>query len=80
MGGWEGGVGVGKKPKTGYTIHWNRNKVVVSSMKHRNSHSVHACHAKMVVGSSLIPRTALLVFPHPAVDRHEFTVSKKCCA
>ena len=43
------------------------------------------CQAKTVVGSSLTPHAhaALLVHPssttYPAVDRHEFIVSEKCC-
>ena len=41
------------------------------------------CQDKTVVGSSLTPHAALLVRPsgtiHPAVDRHEFTWSDKCC-
>ena len=41
------------------------------------------CQDKTVVGNSLTPPVALLVRPsgtiHPAVDRHEFTWSDKCC-
>ena len=33
-------VGVGGKPKAGYTIHGHRDRAIVSSVKHRNSHSV----------------------------------------
>ena len=40
------------------------------------------CQNKTVVGSSLTPHAALLVYPsgtiHPAVDHHEFTWSDKC--
>ena len=43
----------------------------------------YTCQDKMVVGSSLTPHAALSVCPsdtiHPAVDRHEFTWSDKCC-
>ena len=38
---------------------------------------------KTVIGSSLMPHAALLVHPsgiiQPAVDRHEFAWSDKCC-
>ena len=34
-------LGVGGKPKVGYTIHKYRDRAIVPSMKHRNSHSVH---------------------------------------
>ena len=37
--GWVGGRGVDGKPKAGYTIHWNGNRVVVSLTKHRDSNS-----------------------------------------
>ena len=33
------GVGVGGKPKAGYTIHKETNSSVVSSVGHRNCHS-----------------------------------------
>ena len=41
--GWRVGwaLGVGGKPKAGYTIHRYRDRAIVPSMKHRNSHSVH---------------------------------------
>ena len=78
---WEGVglvVAVGGKPKAGYTIH--RHRDIVSSVKHRNSHSVRACQAKMVVASSLTPHAALLVGPsgttYLAVDHHEFQGQK----
>ena len=73
----DGKGGVGGKLKVGYIIHWNR--VDVSSMKHRNSHSVATCQAKMVDGSSLTPHAALSVYPTPVVDRYKFTGSEKCC-
>ena len=66
--GWEGvgwALDVSGKPKASCTIKWNRNRVIVSSVKHRNSHSVHTCQAKTVVSSSLIPHAALLVLPTP---------------
>ena len=76
-------LGVGGKPKAGYTIHRYRDRAIVPSMKYRNSHSVATCQAKTVVGSSLTPRAILLVLPcgtvYPVVERHEFTGSDKCC-
>ena len=50
-------LGVGGKPKEGYTIHRHRDSAIVSSVKHRNSHSVHV----RPVGSILTPHAALLV-------------------
>ena len=41
VGGGGVGVGGGWEPKAGDTIHWNRNRVVVSSTKHGDSHSPH---------------------------------------
>ena len=42
---WVGGRGwavrAGGQLKLVYIIHWNRDRMVVSSIKHRNSHSVH---------------------------------------
>ena len=32
---------MGEKLKAGYKIHWNRDGVVVCSIKHKNNHSPH---------------------------------------
>ena len=32
---------MGEKLKVDYTIHWHKERATVSSVKHRNSHSVH---------------------------------------
>ena len=71
-GGWEAEGGL-----------YHPDRVIVSSVKHRNSHSVHVRPRSTVVGSSLTPCAALLVLPsgtiYPVVDHHEFTGSEKCC-
>ena len=71
-------MSTGGKLKAGFIIHWYRDRAVVSSVKHRNSHSVHVS-----IGNSLTPQVALLVLPsgtvYPVVDRHEFTGSVKSC-
>ena len=62
MGWWEAG-GVGGKWKASYiyvcTIHQHKDRAIVLSVKHRNSHSC-TCQAKIVVGSSLAPHAVLL--------------------
>ena len=47
-------MGVGdEKPKASYTIHRHRDRTIVSSVKQRNSHSVHVRPAGADPGGSL---------------------------
>ena len=66
-------LGVGGKPKAGNTIHKETNSSAVSSVGHRNCHTV--------VSSSLTPQAALLVpISGPidsVVDRRGFAGSAK---
>ena len=61
-------------PKVGYTIHWNRNRVV-SSTKHRDSHSPHVRQDGR--GQQFDSACSLISAPSgtvgPVVDHHEFT-------
>ena len=82
MGG--GGVGVGgqweAKGELNYPLAQRKSCCVFSKAQKQPQCT---CQEKTVVGSSLTPHAALLVNPsdtiHPAVDRHEFTWSDKCC-
>ena len=73
--------GVGGKPKAGYTIHRQRQSHCAINEAQKQPQCTY--QAKMVIGSSLTPRAALLVLSsgtiYPVVDRHEFTGSEKCC-
>ena len=78
-------LGVGWKPKVGYTIHQHRDRAMhcVFSKAHAEKQPQCICQAWTVVGSSLTPHAALLVRPsgtiQPVVDCHEFTWSERCC-
>ena len=77
---WVGGVG--GKPKAGYTIH-NLQRQSHCALNEAQKKPQCTCQVKTVVGSSLIPRAALIMLPsgtvYPVVDRHEFTGSEKSC-
>ena len=51
---------VSGKPKAGYTIHWNRNRVDEAQKQPQCT-----CQAKTVVGGSLTTCATLLVLPTP---------------
>ena len=59
---------MGGKLKVGYTVHLNRNRVVVSSMKYMQKQPQCTYQAKMVIGSSLTPHTALFMLPTPCSE------------
>ena len=54
------GVGGGSEAGGG-TIHWHREGAAVCSIKHKQPQCT--CQDKIIVGSSLTPRAALLVRP-----------------
>ena len=53
------GIGVGVKPKAGCTIYWIRNRAVVSSVEHRNNHSVHVRPRRLLASTC-----SLISAPH----------------
>ena len=72
--GW-GVVGVGRKPKAGNIIYGHRERTIVCSVKHRNSHSVHiGCWQQFDTTCSLIyVRTYIHTYVHTYVRTYIHT-------
>ena len=74
-------LGMGEKPKAGYTIHKETNYNVVSSVGHRNSYSQPGM-AETIISSSLTPHAAQLMplggSIYPVVDCCGYTGLARC--